>query len=255
MPGVSVMVADGPCAQQQTIGLSNPVQAPVVALPSMVHLLLREALNMKISVAVLHRLLDRHGDQPFSERCIDVLRSRLRAELLSDLFELDTRQVETLPITHDERSGLMELCESLKQGLNSNGLSPPLPAQATPYLPYIHGKGSQPQQTPVATSDSEGAQTPVVAEETKALGSGKASWPEHEAKHFAGECQPCAYFYKPDSCKWGVKCDFCHLCPEGEIKTRKKEKIRALKEAARERKAEQTPQVVPLSLSSALNYF
>lgn len=54
-------------------------------------------------------------------------------------------------------------------------------------------------------------------------------WPTHEAKHIRRECNPCAYYHKPDSCRWGEACDFCHLCPEGEIKLRKKDKIQAMR--------------------------
>jgi hypothetical protein len=42
--------------------------------------------------------------------------------------------------------------------------------------------------------------------------------------HGSGMCQPCAWFWKPDGCKAGPECDYCHLCPEGELKARKKQK-------------------------------
>mmetsp|Transcript_17237 Transcript_17237/g.31810 ORF Transcript_17237/g.31810 Transcript_17237/m.31810 type:complete len:338 (+) Transcript_17237:112-1125(+) len=46
--------------------------------------------------------------------------------------------------------------------------------------------------------------------------------------HSRGDCRPCAYHQnKEDGCRWGAKCKFCHLCPPGEIKKRKKEKLRA----------------------------
>ena len=35
------------------------------------------------------------------------------------------------------------------------------------------------------------------------------------ARHFAGECQPCAWFYKPGGCQNDAECLHCHLCPEG----------------------------------------
>jgi len=38
-------------------------------------------------------------------------------------------------------------------------------------------------------------------------------------------CQPCAWFYKGDGCQNGATCRRCHLCPEGELKLRKKHKI------------------------------
>merc|ERR1719161_3470774 len=97
-----------------------------------------------------------------------------------------------------------------------------------------------------SAADGEGVTPPVA---------GKTPWPEHEAKHFSSDCQPCAYYFKPNSCKWGAKCDFCHLCPDGEIKARKKEKIRAMREQAqREKCSQQTSQIMSLSLSSALTF-
>lgn len=44
------------------------------------------------------------------------------------------------------------------------------------------------------------------------------------AGHEAGYCKPCAFIWK-DGCKSGANCPFCHLCPPGEIKRRKKDKI------------------------------
>jgi len=48
--------------------------------------------------------------------------------------------------------------------------------------------------------------------------------------HYRGDCKPCAYFLlKKDGCRWGADCEFCHICPAGELKKRKKEKAKALK--------------------------
>jgi len=106
-----------------------------------------------------------------------------------------------------------------------------------------------------ATPQTEGATTSSAPDVINSVAPGQSYWPEHEAKHFAGECKPCAYYFKPDSCKWGGKCDFCHLCPASEIKTRKKEKIRAMRDhALRDKNVVQTSQVVSVSLSSALKY-
>lgn len=59
-------------------------------------------------------------------------------------------------------------------------------------------------------------------------------WPEHEEKHIRRECKPCAYYFrKADSCRLGGHCGFCHLCPKGAMKARKKEKILALREQER----------------------
>lgn len=51
-----------------------------------------------------------------------------------------------------------------------------------------------------------------------------------EEVHRSGQCTPCNYFfYKVDGCRHGSKCEFCHLCPKGEIKKRKKDKLRQMR--------------------------
>lgn len=42
--------------------------------------------------------------------------------------------------------------------------------------------------------------------------------------HQFGNCKPCAFLYTK-GCGNGVECPFCHLCPPGEKKRRKKEKV------------------------------
>eukprot|EP00747_Dinoflagellata_sp_TGD_P088915 gnl/TRDRNA2_/TRDRNA2_164156_c2_seq2.p1 gnl/TRDRNA2_/TRDRNA2_164156_c2~~gnl/TRDRNA2_/TRDRNA2_164156_c2_seq2.p1 ORF type:complete len:454 (-),score=101.00 gnl/TRDRNA2_/TRDRNA2_164156_c2_seq2:215-1576(-) len=43
-------------------------------------------------------------------------------------------------------------------------------------------------------------------------------------RHGTGKCRPCAWFWKPQGCSNGKECEHCHVCPEGEIYKRKKEK-------------------------------
>mmetsp|Transcript_27425 Transcript_27425/g.44000 ORF Transcript_27425/g.44000 Transcript_27425/m.44000 type:complete len:242 (-) Transcript_27425:217-942(-) len=44
------------------------------------------------------------------------------------------------------------------------------------------------------------------------------------------KCTPCAWFWKlPDSCNHAKKCTYCHLCPEGELKKRKKQKVAVMR--------------------------
>jgi hypothetical protein len=50
--------------------------------------------------------------------------------------------------------------------------------------------------------------------------------------HVLGKCKPCNYFlYKVDGCRQGDNCTFCHFCPKGEIKKRKKDKLSVLRKA------------------------
>lgn len=48
--------------------------------------------------------------------------------------------------------------------------------------------------------------------------------------HGTGECKPCAWFWKPGGCKKDTECLYCHLCPEGEHRRKKKEKNAMMKE-------------------------
>ena len=49
------------------------------------------------------------------------------------------------------------------------------------------------------------------------------------ALHSAGHCKPCAWFWKSRGCSNAVFCDYCHLCPPGALKERKKAKIAAIR--------------------------
>ncbi|CAJ1374561.1 unnamed protein product [Effrenium voratum] len=42
--------------------------------------------------------------------------------------------------------------------------------------------------------------------------------------HGSGLCRPCAWFWKPKGCENGKDCRHCHLCPQEEIKNRRKVK-------------------------------
>merc|ERR1712045_798588 len=43
------------------------------------------------------------------------------------------------------------------------------------------------------------------------------------------QCQPCAWFFKDSGCLNGAACRRCHLCPMGELKLRKKQRIAFLR--------------------------
>lgn len=55
----------------------------------------------------------------------------------------------------------------------------------------------------------------------KAVGFGACDLPsEGSALHCKGWCKPCAFLY--EGCQSGQNCKFCHLCPPGELKRRKR---------------------------------
>jgi len=51
------------------------------------------------------------------------------------------------------------------------------------------------------------------------------------ARHNAGLCEPCAWFWRPSGCHRGDNCKFCHICPDGTLKARKKVKQAMLRQA------------------------
>jgi len=66
-------------------------------------------------------------------------------------------------------------------------------------------------------------------------------------------CQPCAWFYKDSGCLNGAGCRYCHLCPQGELKNRKKAKIQRLRaqDAAAAAAAGESNEHTPKSSSAA----
>jgi len=80
-----------------------------------------------------------------------------------------------------------------------------------------------------SSSDSDASATDSPADSTAAPTEPR---PDILYLHQIGQCTPCNYFrYKADGCRQGADCAFCHHCPKGELKRRKKEQIRQLKKA------------------------
>jgi len=63
--------------------------------------------------------------------------------------------------------------------------------------------------------------------------------------HRSKLCKPCAWFHHPKGCQRGVRCEFCHCCPAGEIKRRKKEKTMLIRKRRSQRLDEPMPARVP----------
>jgi len=62
------------------------------------------------------------------------------------------------------------------------------------------------------------------------------SWSSGSDLHHLGQCNPCAWQHRmAKGCSNGSGCSFCHMCPPGAAKTRKKEKM-ARSKLERERK-------------------
>jgi len=86
--------------------------------------------------------------------------------------------------------------------------------------------------TPDLSDDEAETQVAKKSGITISLTDGLGIESKGSAEHMAGTCKPCAFLWKPEGCKQGQSCSFCHLCPIGEVKRRKKEKL-ALRKMAR----------------------
>lgn len=56
-----------------------------------------------------------------------------------------------------------------------------------------------------------------------------ASWSAGSEFHHLGQCNPCAWNWRPAGCVNGQDCKFCHTCAEGALKSRRKERVAKLK--------------------------
>jgi len=84
-------------------------------------------------------------------------------------------------------------------------------SQLPPSLQALQVPIAGPMQQPIPGSPE--LQMPIVGwEELPSIG----SW-----EHHMGTCKPCAYFGER-GCGNGAQCEYCHLCPPGELKRRQK---------------------------------
>lgn len=84
-----------------------------------------------------------------------------------------------------------------------------------------------------ATPSSTSSMSPSKAKdeaETEAMPDRQPCMSVGATLHGTGECKPCAWFWKPKGCQNGEECRHCHMCPQGEIRQRKKAKDRIAKE-------------------------
>lgn len=89
------------------------------------------------------------------------------------------------------------------------GLLPPLPPPPSPMSTML--PGSMPP-SPIGPPPGLCLEAPCLP----SIGS---------IEHGTGRCKPCGWFWKAGGCANGRECCHCHLCPEGEIRARRKTKL------------------------------
>jgi hypothetical protein len=78
---------------------------------------------------------------------------------------------------------------------------------------------SESRRSPRLPTDNAPSRQRVTLDLDKALLPSKGS-----ALHSVGQCVACAWFWKPQGCQNDTECSYCHLCPQGEIRRRRKMK-------------------------------
>lgn len=102
--------------------------------------------------------------------------------------------------------------EKQAQQAQQSQLAPePQPLCLPPPSPSLSAQAAAPGETESRRSPSS-------------VSLGSAMWSIGSAGHDAGECQPCAWFWKPQGCLGGAECLRCHICPNGEVVNRKRAK-------------------------------
>jgi len=80
--------------------------------------------------------------------------------------------------------------------------------------------------TPEIVSDPEDDIKEGIKPFNISIADGLGLWSVGSEKHFLGTCKPCAFLWKDENgCGNGASCTFCHMCPPGEKKRRKKDKL------------------------------
>eukprot|EP00746_Dinoflagellata_sp_MGD_P020666 gnl/MRDRNA2_/MRDRNA2_148211_c0_seq1.p1 gnl/MRDRNA2_/MRDRNA2_148211_c0~~gnl/MRDRNA2_/MRDRNA2_148211_c0_seq1.p1 ORF type:complete len:220 (+),score=42.63 gnl/MRDRNA2_/MRDRNA2_148211_c0_seq1:85-744(+) len=138
---------------------------------------------------------------------------------------------------------------SPRQPLFLEGESPPLPPGQPPLLPG-HGdddvelaeainlnnakEDAQYQCESESSDDSSEDLLEDVEQKMQviSLSTGLGIQSKGLKSHETGSCKPCAFFWK-DGCKNGPACHYCHLCPPGELKRRKKARAMMLRRQSR----------------------
>lgn len=70
--------------------------------------------------------------------------------------------------------------------------------------------------------------------------------------HSSEDCRPCAWFWRPQGCNNGEDCRHCHLCPQGEVKARRKSKITSMRKQGRAERADRDAEHVQAAVEPQL---
>lgn len=75
-----------------------------------------------------------------------------------------------------------------------------------------------------ANSQSAPSQGPEAVQTTPLPQVNRISWSLGAEFHEDNECRPCAWNWRPSGCVNATECVFCHMCPEGALRSKKKQR-------------------------------
>lgn len=109
------------------------------------------------------------------------------------------------------------------------------------------GAGSVARELQFTATDAEATPAPSAAPDFPPGLVPPPGAPSHgSVLHSTRNCRPCAWFWKPTGCQNGQQCGHCHLCPEGELRARKKAKQTVMRYGLA------TPKATPVEMESAM---
>jgi len=109
-----------------------------------------------------------------------------------------------------------------------------------------------PEQEALAAVDEGSEVKPQPSVEVSKTSDKKQFPSRGSALHGTGRCRPCVWFWKPQGCSNGAACRHCHICPEGEVKSRKEAKVKAMRLGAIEPRMKGSGAGFPMKLAALI---
>jgi len=138
--------------------------------------------------------------------------------------------------------GQVEMLSSCSGDTSSDGFEAPPPHDFKTHGDPLHSPGNNLKAQRLCgcigevvfhpESDSGGASSHRSLEQNEAspaMINRGPSWSSGAELHQSGECNPCAWNWRPRGCVNAQDCKFCHMCEEGALKLRRKERVAKLK--------------------------
>ena len=194
--------------------------------------------------------LNRYG---LTDACISALHANGFAQV-QDLNFLQIAHLRTMGFPAGEVPLLTEICNEVRRTISVGSLSKILRnaseniTEIAATLPIKNTFIDFPTlfaQQPSSERHPHSCPAFFLEEERKAIAELEASIKQQQSaaatinrrpeqsrgasEHGTGNCKPCAWFHHVEGCRHAQDCEFCHLCPSGEIKKRKKDKQKLIR--------------------------